>query len=127
MVARLGGDEFLLLLPDLDHGARAEDVVQRVLDALRAPFFVDGEALYVSASVGIACYPDHGDDYGTLFARADAAMYVAKAGGRNRYAVHDGATAARRSKLKLESELARCSTSSASTRSSSSSRSPTGS
>ncbi len=66
---------------------------------------VDGEALYVSASVGIACYPDHGDDYGTLFARADAAMYVAKAGGRNRYAVHDRAGSARRSKLKVESEL----------------------
>lgn len=107
VVARLGGDEFLLVLPDLDVPERAEDVVRRVLDALREPFHLGDESLFVSASVGIACYPQHGHDYGVLLARADAAMYEAKAAGRNRFATHQSPTSGRRSLLKLESELHR--------------------
>lgn len=105
VVARLGGDEFLLLLPDLESIAKAEEVMGRLLDELREPFDLDGEPLFVTASAGIACYPAHGNDYETLLARADAAMYVAKSLGRNRVAVHHTLGPGGRSLLKLESEL----------------------
>ncbi len=105
VVARLGGDEFLLLLPDLESAQQAEEVVGRLLDGLREPFEVDGESLFVTASAGIACYPAHGTDYGTLLGRADAAMYMAKSLGRNRFAVHRTLHPRGRSRLKLEREL----------------------
>ena len=105
VVARLGGDEFLLLLSELDSEEQAEEVVGRLLDGLREPFEVDGETLYVTASAGVACYPAHGEDYGTLLGRADAAMYMAKSLGRNQLAVHRASGAGGRSPLKLEREL----------------------
>ena len=105
VVARLGGDEFLVLLSELESEEQAEEVVGRLLDGLREPFEVDGESLYVTASAGIACYPAHGEDYGTLLGRADAAMYMAKSLGRNQFAVHRASGAGGRSRLKLEREL----------------------
>jgi len=106
VVARLGGDEFLVMLPDVVEVADAEAVVEKILEALQAPFTVSEEQLFISASVGIACSPEHGRDYGTLLSRADAAMYEAKARGRNRYSVHARAVHPRnRSLLKLENEL----------------------
>jgi len=105
VVARLGGDEFLVLLTGLRGAAEAQEVVERLLGSLGAPFDVRGESLFVTASVGVACYPQHGGDYGTLLRRADAAMYVAKAEGRNRVAMHRAPLGGHRSRLKLESEL----------------------
>lgn len=107
VVARLGGDEFLLLLTELEGVEQAQEVVGRLLDALREPFEVRGESLFVTASVGLASFPHHGRDYGTLLRRADAAMYVAKGEGRNRVAVHRSPVGGSRSRLKLESELHR--------------------
>ncbi|MFP5320249.1 MAG: EAL domain-containing protein [Acidimicrobiia bacterium] len=104
-VARLGGDEFLVLLTDLEGPAQAEEVVTRLLEVLREPFELGGESLFVTASVGIACAPHHGTDYGVLLRRADAAMYVAKGEGRNRIALHRTPVGGPRSRLKLESEL----------------------
>jgi len=74
-VARMGGDEFLLLLPNIE---RVEDVIntsQTVLDVLREPFIVDGHEISISASIGIAIYPDDGTDVNALVSRADKAMY----------------------------------------------------
>ena len=77
-VARLGGDEFAVLLPNaLDASAGAE-VGEKILHALESPFVVQGIELEVGASIGIACFPDHGEDVDTLVRRADAAMYAAK-------------------------------------------------
>jgi diguanylate cyclase (GGDEF)-like protein len=77
-VARLGGDEFAVLLPNaLDASAGAE-VGEKILHALERPFTVQGIELEVGASIGIACFPDHGEDVDTLVRRADAAMYAAK-------------------------------------------------
>lgn len=75
--ARLGGDEFAILLPR----ASADDasaIAERVLQALRQPFTVDSHPVEIGASIGIAVFPDHGADAGTLLRRADVAMYVAK-------------------------------------------------
>jgi len=105
LVARLGGDEFLVVLTGLRSEAQAREVIERLLESLGEPFPVRSESLFVTASVGVACYPQHGADYGTLLRRADAAMYVAKAEGRNRVAMHRSAGAGHRGRLKLESEL----------------------
>jgi diguanylate cyclase (GGDEF)-like protein/PAS domain S-box-containing protein len=86
-VARLGGDEFAILLPGADL-ASAQQVARKLLEALQAPVYLEGRALGVNASIGIALSPMHGDDADVLLRRADVAMYVAKraAGGHATYA-----------------------------------------
>jgi diguanylate cyclase (GGDEF)-like protein len=76
-VARLGGDEFAVLLPGA--GAEAADGAgERIADALSERFSVEGIELQIAASIGIALFPEHGDDAETLLQRADVAMYQAK-------------------------------------------------
>ena len=77
-VARLGGDEFAVLAVDLDDGHTAVDVGQRVLDALSAPFTIDGVRLDVEGSLGIALQPEHGNRMDLLLRKADIALYAAK-------------------------------------------------
>jgi diguanylate cyclase (GGDEF)-like protein len=77
-VARLGGDEFAVLLPAAPDRDAGVEVGQKILHALEEPFHVDGADLEVGASLGIACYPEHGEDVDTLMQRADVAMYAAK-------------------------------------------------
>ncbi len=82
-VARLGGDEFLLLLANID---QVEDVItisQTVQDVLRQPFIADGHEVFITASIGIAIYPDDGADVDTLVSRADKAMYDSKQRGHD--------------------------------------------
>jgi diguanylate cyclase (GGDEF)-like protein len=77
-VARLGGDEFAILLPQTDlDGALL--TAQKVLREIEQPCVVDHQSLSVHASLGIACFPDHGSSAETLLQKADVAMYVAKA------------------------------------------------
>jgi len=84
-VARLGGDEFALILPDLGSAAEARRLIERLLERLRGPFVLNGATLPVSVSLGVSLFPDDGDDAESLTARADQAMYAAKAAGRNGY------------------------------------------
>ena len=79
LLVRLGGDEFAVLLADSDP-ASATTVAQRLLDALEEPFDLEGVALHVDASIGLALCPDHADTPIALLQRADVAMYQAKAG-----------------------------------------------
>jgi predicted signal transduction protein with EAL and GGDEF domain len=79
LLVRLGGDEFAVLLADTDP-ANATGVAQGLLDALEEPFDLDGVALHVDASIGLALCPDHADTPIALLQRADVAMYQAKAG-----------------------------------------------
>lgn len=76
-LARLGGDEFAVLLPGAG-AAVAVSVAERLVRAVERPFVIDGQALSVGASVGLACSPEHASDAETLLRRADVAMYVAK-------------------------------------------------
>jgi diguanylate cyclase (GGDEF)-like protein len=79
-VARLGGDEFAVVLPATDvDGALL--TAQKVLYEIEQPCVIDRQALSVRASLGIACFPEHGRSSGTLLERADVAMYVAKSDG----------------------------------------------
>jgi diguanylate cyclase (GGDEF)-like protein/PAS domain S-box-containing protein len=84
-VARLGGDEFILVLSGLQDAAEAERVVAgRVVPLIAQPHAVEGMELHVSCSAGIALSPRDGHDVEHLMRNADAAMYQAKAAGRNR-------------------------------------------
>ena len=88
VVARLGGDEFAVVLPQLGeagNGTEAGELARRIVDALAQPFVLQGQQLFVSASVGIAAWPDDGADAATLLKSADTAMYSAKQSGRNNY------------------------------------------
>lgn len=77
-VARLGGEEFAVILPGAE-SAGATRAAQQLVRAIEHPFTVNGQTVYVAASIGIAAAPAHGTEPGTLLRSADAAMYAAKA------------------------------------------------
>ncbi|MDP5241046.1 GGDEF domain-containing protein [Uliginosibacterium sp. 31-16] len=83
-VGRIGGDEFVVLLPALNNVDDARHVADKIRHALAEPFLLDGLPLHISASIGIACYPEHGDSNTRLWDAADTAMYAAKSAGGNR-------------------------------------------
>lgn len=83
-VSRLGGDEFVVILNGIGDAASIGALLDtRLIPAMREPHQVEGHELHVSCSVGVAIYPDHGNDMDTLMRHADAAMYQAKSGGRD--------------------------------------------
>ena len=84
-VARMGGDEFMLLLPEIAQVENAAEVAKKILEAFREPYVFDDHELYVTTSIGIAIYPDDGEDGDTLMKNADIAMYRAKDQGRDSY------------------------------------------
>jgi len=81
-VSRLGGDEFVLVLADVHTAADAASCADKILNALSAGFMIGELQLNVTASIGIAMFPDHASDADTLLRHADAAMYRAKYTGR---------------------------------------------
>src|SRR4030043_232972 len=82
-VARVGGDEFLLLLSEIARIKDANTIAQKILEAFRKPFVLDDHEIMITTSIGIAIYPDDGDDADTLMKHADVAMYSAKDKGRD--------------------------------------------
>lgn len=86
-VARLGGDEFAILLSALADVKDIPLVAGKILQALEAPFILEGHLLDIGASIGIALFPDHGEYADLLIQRADVAMYLAKQAGGG-YAVY---------------------------------------
>ncbi len=106
IIARLGGDEFAVLLPGLDRPELAAVVAQRLLEALRAPFPINGYELHTSTSIGISLFPKDGADANSLLQDADIALYHAKDQGRSTFRYYDtwiNATA--RQRLSLENDL----------------------
>ena len=84
-VARMGGDEFVVMLEDIHTVYEAERITQKLVDAIRQPITINNEVHSITASVGICIYPERAEDEETLLRNADAAMYYAKADGRNSY------------------------------------------
>ncbi|WP_394789376.1 diguanylate cyclase domain-containing protein [Rhodoferax sp.] len=83
LVARMGGDEFAVLQCPVEHGDSALGLARRLLQAIDQPMEIESHQLQVGASIGIALYPAAGTDADTLLRNADAAMYSAKACGRD--------------------------------------------
>jgi len=79
LVARMGGDEFILLLQEIRSQKDAENTAGKIVEAFRRPFLIEEESLSVTISLGIALYPDHGEDLERLMKGADKAMYAVKA------------------------------------------------
>ncbi|MCX6001396.1 MAG: diguanylate cyclase [Chloroflexi bacterium] len=86
-VARMGGDEFVLLLGEVDDKLDAVNVADKILGDFRQPFLIDGHSLNVTVSIGIAIYPDNGDDIEDLLKNSDRLLYNAKQNGRDRFAI----------------------------------------
>src|SRR5258708_7931952 len=86
-IARLGGDEFAVLTTDARHPDDVVASARKILASLEGPFAIADQMVETGASIGIAMYPVHGDDPGTLLRRADVAMYVAKRSGGG-YAIY---------------------------------------
>lgn len=83
-VSRLGGDEFIMVLTGADAKGAAR-VAKRLLEVIAQPYLIGQHELIITASIGIALYPDDGKDFDTLFKCADAAMYRSKRSGHNNY------------------------------------------
>jgi len=86
-LARMGGDEFAALFPDLRAEADAILLAQKLIEATRAPFVIEGRAVSVSISLGVAIFPQHGQDATALLTGADLALYDAKQHGRGRFSL----------------------------------------
>jgi len=88
-LARLGGDEFVVLLSDIATPEECMLILDRVLQAITRPVQVEGEAICVTASIGVSLYPTDNSDADALLRHADQAMYLAKEAGKNRYHLFD--------------------------------------
>jgi diguanylate cyclase (GGDEF)-like protein len=84
-IARLGGDEFIVVTDGAITPDEASNIAVRIVDALTAPYHLQGKTVHSGASVGVAMFPDDGDDAGTLMRHADTAMYAAKSQGRGNF------------------------------------------
>lgn len=87
-LARISGDEFALITGDLKGSQAAVTVAEKLIAALQAPFDIEGQPLFATASIGVSLYPEHGESTEELLNRADQAMYHAKASGRNSYQLY---------------------------------------
>jgi diguanylate cyclase (GGDEF)-like protein/PAS domain S-box-containing protein len=107
-LARLGGDEFTIVLPDLRERQDAEAIAGKFLECLQQPFFLGTHEVHISASIGIALYPLHGESIDELLCHADMAMYQVKAQGKNGYGFYENAMLdAVHQKIVLEQSLRR--------------------
>ncbi len=84
-ICRLGGDEFVVLIEQINETQYMSDVARKILQVLGQPFELQGQEIYIGASIGISVYPEDGADFNALLKNADVAMYRAKESGRNTF------------------------------------------
>jgi diguanylate cyclase (GGDEF)-like protein/PAS domain S-box-containing protein len=107
-LARLGGDEFALLIESCQQVVQAAGYAQRILDGFKAPFMLENQQLFISASVGISLFPDDASSPAQLLRNADSALFKAKSDGREAYALYtEELTAHAQQRVHLASELRR--------------------
>jgi diguanylate cyclase (GGDEF)-like protein len=107
-VARLGGDEFTILVTDVADIGAVRSVAERLLGALQQPVQLASQEVFVTASIGVAVYPQHGDGPDELVRKADIAMYAVKDRGRNGVALYEETmNTATRDRWQIENDLHR--------------------
>ena len=94
-VSRFGGDEFALLLPEIYQADHVSGVARKILDVLKKPWIYKEQEFRITASIGVAIYPEHGQSNETLMKNSDIAMYRAKNQGRNNFLIYDAAMSVR--------------------------------
>ncbi len=105
-LARLGGDEFVLLLENLNDAEQARTIAEKLLATLSPKMRLDGQDVALSASIGIAICPDHGETAEVLLSNADIAMYAAKSAGRSQVCIFSPALSDMAvEKFKLDADL----------------------
>ncbi|MBL8250264.1 MAG: EAL domain-containing protein [Candidatus Competibacter sp.] len=105
-IARLGGDEFTVLLPEVRRSEDVANVAERIQSALSEPLVLGGHEVFITPSIGIAIFPEDGDNSETLLKNADMAMYLAKRQGRNLYRFFDATlNEAALKRLTMENQL----------------------
>lgn len=87
-VARLGGDEFTFIFEKVHQPSDALTIAEKIIDSLSQPFKINGELVYITASIGISLYPGDGEETSELIKKADTAMYAAKDLAQNSYRLY---------------------------------------
>ncbi|PYI54082.1 bifunctional diguanylate cyclase/phosphodiesterase [Paenibacillus flagellatus] len=104
---RIGGDEFLIVVKNCGQ-EQAEQLAETILQRIKQPYFIEGNELYVTGSIGISIGSLRGSDRSTLLKTADTAMYKAKGMGKNQYCVYDETMGSREvRRMELEKDLHR--------------------
>lgn len=85
-IARIGGDEFTVMVPNFRSMAQIEHLCERIITAVRNPFNIDGNHIFIGVSIGVATSPQDGSERSELVRKADIALYHAKSAGRSRFA-----------------------------------------
>jgi diguanylate cyclase (GGDEF)-like protein/PAS domain S-box-containing protein len=105
-LARIGGDEFTIILPEVPNKDDVPMVAQKILATLEQPFILDNREINISASIGVAIFPDHGDSIDALTKSADIAMYHVKWKGKNGFMQYDTSMdSIFHKKMSIESDL----------------------
>lgn len=105
-IARLGGDEFAIILEDISTVYNVDVVAKKILQTLTKPFHLQGQEMYVGASIGVAIFPEAGNDTNTLLKHADIAMYRAKKEGKNNHQIFtESLDSEGLNKVQMESDL----------------------
>lgn len=89
VIARVGGDEFLILLHNQTHRQYIEKICKIIINAIKEPFEICKNQIYITTSIGVSIYPQDGEDVQTLVKNADIAMYMAKENGKGKFALCD--------------------------------------
>jgi diguanylate cyclase (GGDEF)-like protein/PAS domain S-box-containing protein len=105
-VSRLGGDEFTVILTDIEDTKDVATIAESIILSLQKTVMIKDQKAHVGASIGIAIYPDDGDDFDTVTKHADVAMYNAKDSGRGNFKFYKGEMNAKfTNRMKLENEM----------------------
>ncbi|WP_160105414.1 phosphodiesterase DibA [Pseudomonas izuensis] len=105
-LARLGGDEFAVLAESCPHLVQAAALARRIIDGLKEPFPIDGHQLFINTSIGISLFPSDALSAEQLLRNADSALFKAKSGGRNGYALYtEELTAHAQQRVEISFEL----------------------
>ncbi len=88
ILARYGGDEFIVTATNVHNVQEVARIAEKITTLLSEPFYIEGQQVYISTSIGVSLYPEDGQTANTLIKKADQAMYYAKQNGRNQFAFY---------------------------------------